>query len=60
MFNGVTRDGRVVALCRDGIACLRRKMAADGIRLLPHPKNPPGFALVPPPQSPGSVREGEA
>lgn len=38
---GIRRDGEHVALCRDGVRCLRRKMAADGITLLPHPKNPP-------------------
>jgi hypothetical protein len=34
------RNENSVRLCRDGIACTRRAMAAQGIKLLPHPRNP--------------------
>lgn len=33
-------SGKVEAVCEDGAACVRRKMAAEGVELLPHPKNP--------------------
>jgi len=37
---GTLWSGKTVAMCTDGTACVRRRMAADGVELLPHPKNP--------------------